>query len=198
MTALFHPLVPGALLPGDWFPRNLPTNIVAGGNTVIDSSFSFKHYYAVDSIGLRVGHHVTICRTNFSVEPNGRIEIGDFCYLTNASLICSDRITLGSHVFVAGGATIVDSDFHPMAPAARMADTIALSLRGDRTRRPHIESRPIVIEDDVWIGYNATILKGVRIGEGAIIAPGAVVTHDVPAGATVSGNPACLAEQGTT
>ena len=56
----------------------------------------------------------------------------------------------------------------------------------------------VVIEDDVWIGYNATILKGVRIGKGAIIAPGAVVTHDVPPGATVAGNPACLMEQGTT
>jgi len=198
MTALFHPLVPGAWLPGDWFHQSLPTNIMAGENTVIDSSFCFKHYYAADSIGLRVGHHVTIWRTNLAVEPNGMIEIGDFCYLTNASFICSDRITLGSHVFVAGGATIVDSDFHPIAPAARMADTIALSSRGDRTRRPRIESRPVVIEDDVWIGYNATILKGVRIGKGAIIAPGAVVTHDVPAGATVAGNPACLMEQGTT
>jgi acetyltransferase-like isoleucine patch superfamily enzyme len=198
MTALFHPLVPGALIPGDWFPRSLPTNISAGENTVVDSSFCFKHYYAAAAIGLRVGHHVTIWRTNLAVEPAGMIEIGDFCYLTNASLICSDRITLGCYVFVAGGATIVDSDFHPIAPAARMADTIALSSRGDRSHRPHIESRPVVIEDDVWIGYNATILKGVRIGKGAIIAPGAVVTHDVMPGATVAGNPARLIEQGTT
>ena len=50
--------------------------------------------------------------------------------------------------------------------------------------------RAIVIEDDVWIGPNATILKGVRIGAGSFIEPGALVTRDVPARSRVSGNPA--------
>ena len=51
-------------------------------------------------------------------------------------------------------------------------------------------SEPIVIEDDVWVGYNATILKGVRVGAGAVVAPGAFVTRDVPPGVEVAGNPA--------
>ncbi len=53
-----------------------------------------------------------------------------------------------------------------------------------------MKSKPVIIEDDVWIGFNATVLKGVRIGAGAVIQPGALVTEDVPAGITVSGNPA--------
>jgi maltose O-acetyltransferase len=53
-----------------------------------------------------------------------------------------------------------------------------------------VRSAPVVIEDEVWIGYNATILKGVHIGKGAMIAPGAVVVRDVPAGTLVAGNPA--------
>ena len=93
-------------------------------------------------------------------------------------------------MFIAGGVTIADSDFHPLTPAARLTDSIAVSPVGDRKNRPPIEVRPVVIEDDVWIGYNATILKGVRIGTGAIVAPGAVVTSDVEAWAEVSGNPA--------
>jgi acetyltransferase-like isoleucine patch superfamily enzyme len=197
VTALFHPLVPGARLPGDWFNHSLPTNMEVGENSVIESAFCFKHYYAEGPPGLRIGHNVTIWRTNLAVQPGGMIEIGDFCYLTNASLVCCGRITIGSHVFIAGGATIVDSDFHPIAPAARKSDTIALSMCGKRTGRPHIESRPVVIEDDVWIGYNATILKGVCVGAGAIIAPGAVVTRDVPSGGTVAGNPASRVRQGT-
>jgi maltose O-acetyltransferase len=52
------------------------------------------------------------------------------------------------------------------------------------------DSAPVIIEDDVWIGFNATILKGVTIGKGAVIQPGSVVLKDVPAGAVVSGNPA--------
>jgi acetyltransferase-like isoleucine patch superfamily enzyme len=191
-----HPLTPGAALPGDWFPGRIPANVVAGENVVIDSSFCFKHYYATAAVGLRVGSHVTIWRTALSVEPEGTLEIGDHCYLANASLVCSRHIALGARVMLAGGVTIADSDFHPLAPAARLADTVALSPAGDRRRRPRVEARPVVIEDDVWIGYNATVLKGVRVGAGAVIAPGALVVRDVPAGAYVAGNPARPVEGG--
>ena len=98
-------------------------------------------------------------------------------------------------MLVAGGVTSADSDFHPLAPAARLADTVALSPVGDRKRRPAVETRPVVIEDDVWIGYNATILKGVTVGAGALVAPGALVVRDVPPGAEVAGNPAVVVGQ---
>ena len=188
-TRLFYPIVPGASLPGDWFPGRIPDNIEVGENTVIDSSFCFKHYFARGKTGLKLGSHVTFWRTSLAAEEDAVIEIGDYCYLANASLVCSQRITIGSRVFVAGGTTIADSDFHPLDPASRLADTIALSPEGERTRRPPIEVAPVVIEDDVWIGYNATILKGVRVGSGSVIAPGAFVIRDVPPGVEVSGNP---------
>ncbi len=189
-TQLFYPLTPGAALPGDWFPGKIPDNVVAGEGTVIDSSFCFKHFYAKGPVGLRAGSHVTIWRTSLAADAGALIEIGDYCYLANASLVCSERISIGSYVMIAGGVTVADSDFHPVDPAGRIADTIALSGRGDRSRRPRIDVRPVVIEDGVWIGWNATILKGVRVGEDAVIAPGALVNRDVPAGAYVAGNPA--------
>jgi acetyltransferase-like isoleucine patch superfamily enzyme len=191
-TLLFHPLRPGATLPGDWFPGRIPDNIVVGENSVIDSSFCFKHYYATGRVGLRVGSNVTIWRASLAADENASIEIGDYCYLANASLVCSERIEIGSRVLIAGGVTIADSDFHPMTPAARLADTISLSPVGDRKRRPAVEARPVVIGDDVWIGYNATILTGVRIGAGAVVAPGAMVHRDVPPGVEVAGNPAVV------
>jgi acetyltransferase-like isoleucine patch superfamily enzyme len=194
-TNPFFPLVPGTTIPGDWFPGRIPANVIAGDNVVIDSSFCFKHYYATNPVGLRIGSHVTLWRTALSVEPDGILEIGDYCYLANAALVCSSRITLGSYVLVAGGVTIADSDFHPLTPAARLADTIALSPVGERLSRPTVESRAVVIEDNVWIGYNATILKGVRVGTGAVIAPGSLVLRDVPSGAYVAGNPARPAER---
>lgn len=194
-TRLFYPLTPGLALPGDWFPGKIPGNVVAGENTVIDSSFCFKHFFATGPVGLRVGSHVTIWRTSLAADVNAVIEIGDYCYLANASLVCTERISIGSYVMIAGGVTVADSDFHPVSPAGRIADTIALSGRGDRSRRPEIDVRPVVIEDGVWIGWNATILKGVRIGEGAVVAPGALVNRDVPAGAHVAGNPARPVEE---
>jgi acetyltransferase-like isoleucine patch superfamily enzyme len=189
-TPRFFPLIPGQIIPGDWYAGRIPSNIVVGQNCVIDSSFCFKRYFASGSVGLRLGDNVTLWRASLSVEEDGLIEFGDDCYIANASLVCCTRITVGNRVLIAGGATVADSDFHPLAPAARVADTIALSLRGDRKHRPAVESRPVVIEDDVWIGYNAAVLKGVRVGAGAIVAPGAVVNRDVPPGAHVAGNPA--------
>ena len=194
-TRLFYKLEPGAQLPGDWYAGRIPINIVAGEGTAIDSSFCFKHFFSKQDVGLRVGSCTTIWRASLAADENAIIEIGDYCYIGNASLVCSERIRIGSRVMVAGGVTIADSDFHPLGPAARLADTIALSPVGDRTRRPRIETRPVHIEDDVWIGYNATILKGVTVGAGAIVGPGALVVRDVPPGAEVAGNPAVVVNE---
>lgn len=186
----FHVLQPGTEIPGDWFPGKIPANIEVGKNTVIDSSACFKNYFSGLPAGFKVGHDVTLWRTSVAAEENGFIEIGDYCYIANASLVCSEKITIGNYVFIAGGVTIADSDFHPVAPAARLADTIALSPLGNRSKRPKISTFPVVIEDDVWIGFNATILKGVHVGAGAVIQPGALVIEDVDADTVVAGNPA--------
>ena len=177
-------------MPEDWYPGVVPLNIESGEQSVIDSSFCFKHFFSTLPVGLRVGDFVTLWRTAISTEANGLIEIGDYCYIANASLVCSQKIHIGKRVFIAGGVTIADSDFHPLDPAARMADTIALSPIGNSKKRPPVTSNPVAIEDDVWIGFNATILKGVHVGAGAIISPGAVVVEDVAPGTTVGGNPA--------
>lgn len=189
-----HALEPGVTFDGDWFKGQVPNNIEVGPDTLIDSSFCFKQFFSVAPVGLRVGSHVTLWRTSLATEENGLIEIGDYSYLTNASVVCTGHIKIGARVMIAGGVTIADSDLHPTPSAARMADTIALSPIGDRTQRPAVGFVPIVIEDDVWIGYNAAILKGARIGAGAVIAPGAVVIRDVPPGAYVAGNPANIVE----
>ena len=125
-----------------------------------------------------------------AADENGFIKIGSQTYIANASLVSSSGIYIGSRVFIAGGVTIADSDFHPISPANRLYDTIALSTVGNRSARPQISTADVHIGDDVWIGYNAAIMKGVTIGNGAQISPGSVVINDVPPGTTVIGNPA--------
>ncbi len=186
----FQQLVPGRDLECDWFVGRIPANIEVGENVAIDSSACFKHYFSKLPIGLRVGSRVTIWQSSLAAGTDGLIEIGDDCYLSNASIVCSSNIRIGSRVMISSGVIIADSDFHPLEPATRVADTIALSPLGIRDRRPEVKSRPVIIEDDVWIGYNATVLKGVRIGREAVVEPGTIVIHDVPSGSRVAGNPA--------
>src|SRR5438309_3929051 len=139
-TPLFRVLKPGMRLEGDWFNGIVPENIVAGENTLIDSSACFRYYRAKGPVGLRTGPDVTLWRTSLAPEENAVVEIGEGSWIANASLACSTSIRIGKRVFIAGGVTITDSDFHPLAPASRLLDTIAISAVGDRSRRPSIDA----------------------------------------------------------
>jgi len=194
LASQFHSLVPGARIPRDWYDGSVPENITVGEHTVADSSFTFKHYASRRQPGLKLGRRVTLWRASLATEEEGFIEIADDAYVANASLVCGEHISLGARVLVCGGACIVDCHFHPISMGGRVIDTMALAPGGDRRRRTPLETRPVVVEDDVWIGWNAIILPGVRVGAGAVVAPGAVVTRDVPAGAEVAGNPAAVFE----
>lgn len=189
---VFQPLVPGKVLDNDWCNFNIPTNMEVGENVVLDTSFCFKNYFSTLPIGLRVGNNVTLQSPALATEANGFIEIGNYCYLSTASIIAVEKIVIGNYVYIASGVTIVDSDFHPINAAERLRDTIAISPVGNKSLRPVFTSSPVIIEDDVWIGYNATILKGVTVGRGSIISPGAVVSKNVPSNSIVEGNPASI------
>lgn len=106
------------------------------------------------------------------------IEIGEDCGFTGTTLVAAERIEIGDRVQVGGNASIVDFDFHPLTPEAR-ADNFNDGAHA-----------PIVIENDVFVGMEALILKGVTIGEGAVVGAGSVVTQDVPPRTVVAGNPA--------
>ena len=170
----------------------VPENIEVGSNTMIDSSYCFEKFFSKIMVGLKLGNNVTIQKTNLATELNGYIEVGDCSFISCATIVAYNSIIIGRYAFIGIGVTIVDTDFHPLDAAGRLRDTIAISPVGDKSKRPEFVSMPVVIEDDVWIGFNATILKGVRIGKGSVIQPGAVVSRDVPAGSVMEGNPAQL------
>lgn len=185
-------LIPGVAIKNDWVHFPIPVNMRVGKNTVIDSSSCFKKFFSALPDGLNLGNNITIQSSELATEINGYIEIGDYCNIMGTTIIAHEKISIGSYVYIGFGTTIVDTDFHPLDPGKRMTDTIAISPAGNKSQRPEFSSSPVVIEDDVWIGFNVTILKGVTIGKGAVIQPGSVVTKNVSAGSVVSGNPAQL------
>jgi acetyltransferase-like isoleucine patch superfamily enzyme len=184
--------------PGTWKEGVLPSNVRLGAGTLITGELAFKRFHSTQPEGLTVGAHCTLNGVHFAVGQPGRVRVGDYCYFTNIVLLCELEVCIGNYVMIGWNACIADTDFHPLDPAERIADAIACSPLGKGRPRPPITKRPVIIEDDVWIGPNVTVLKGVRIGAGAWVEAGSLVTRDVPPGMRVMGNPAqVIGEVGT-
>ena len=120
-----------------------------------------------------------------STIGGGEIIIGDGCGISGSVLVAENSITLGKRVLVGAGCTIIDSDCHPLNARAR-----ACGERG--------KTASVVLEDDVWLGMNVLVLKGVRIGAGTVVGAGSVVTGDLPAGVIAAGNPARIVSRANT
>jgi len=108
------------------------------------------------------------------------ILIGNEVGITGGTICAANRIEIGNRVWIGANTTIVDTDFHPLDPVERLENPLDGA------------NAPVVIEDDVFIGMNCLILKGVTIGKGSVIGAGSVVSGDVPAGVIFAGNPARL------
>lgn len=173
----------------------LPPNVRSASSSVITGDYItgelvFKRFRSTRDPALVIGRRSVMDGVLFNLGTDGFVEIGDDCWFRDAYIICEGEVRIGHRVVIGWHATIVDCDFHPLEPTERIKDAIALSPLGEGVERPAILPRHVVIENDVWIGPNATILKGVCIGAGAVVSPGAVVTGDVAPGTKVIGNPA--------
>jgi len=106
------------------------------------------------------------------------LRVGANFSMTGGTICAAQRIEIGNNVAVGANSSIIDTDFHPIDPQDRRTD-------------PSIyETAPVVIGNDVFIGMNSLVLKGVTIGAGSVVGAGGVVTKDVEPGRIVVGNPA--------
>ena len=135
--------------------------IIIGDNVLIDGKCSF-------TFAARFAAHPTLL-----IGDN--TGIGHDCSFT-----IGKEISIGRHCKIAENVWIFDSPGHAADPAARMAGAAA----------PSDEVKPVIIEDNVWIGKRAIIMPGVTVGQGSIVAGGAVVMANVPPNTMVAGNPA--------
>lgn len=116
------------------------------------------------------------------------IQIGNRTFIGNGALVAARSIVIGSDVLISWGVTIVDHQSHSIEFVERAKDvTEWLHGRKDWT---HVKVSPVRIGDKVWIGFGASVLPGVTIGEGAVVGACAVVTKDVEPWTVVAGNPA--------
>ena len=144
---------------------------------------------------IRIGEHFIACsdprcnslgvfqpvfiRTN---EHGASIIIGNNVGMSGCTISAHKSIIIGDRVLIGSGALIMDSDAHSLDATARRTGAGG-------------ETKPVVIEDDVFIGARAIVLKGVTIGKGAVVGAGSVVTKDVPPYSVVAGNPARMIKE---
>jgi|GEM_PF-1665410 len=139
----------------------------------------------LQNVALHLARDVRLSgRTSFSGARNAkvrpRIEIGEGSYVGHRCVLrAGTGIQIGQHVLIASNTLLSGDPGHPLSAIARRSEPA-----------PEGELGEIVIEDDVWLAYNVSVVGTVRIGRGAVVAAGSVVTRDVPAYALVAGNPA--------
>lgn len=138
---------------------------------------------------IRIGKFVTVDGTLECYE-NGSLAIGDHTFIGRSRIFAAHKINIGKGVLISDNVVIMDSNLHPFSAKKRALIFDAWSsghFPDVYTGIPHAD---VVISDYVWIGANVVMLKGVTIGEGAIIGAGSVVTKEVPPYTIVAGNPA--------
>ena len=146
---------------------------------------------------LTIGNNCIVSGSFIFESPSGYVNIGNHSYIGGGLFISRSGIDIGNNVTIAWGGCLYDHDSHSLDYLKRRKD-IDDELNDIRNGRNFIQnkdwsvvnSKPIRICNDAWIGMNAIILKGVTVGEGAIVGAGSVVTKDVPPWTVVAGNPA--------
>lgn len=146
------------------FYKEVGAQINIGSNCIFRSD--------VDSNLIGVNHRCIIS----ALSPTAIVKIGNKCAFSGTSIGAKEYIEIGNNVLVGTNSIITDFDWHSKNPL-------------DRDNPALIKSAKVVIADNVWIGANCTILKGVQIGENTIVGAGSLVVSNLPANSICGGNP---------
>lgn len=176
-------------------------NLIVDASSVLLNTMRFRLHSLLNIV--EIGNDSTLgCEIVFESEA-GKVSIGNHTFINgDTRLISRSSITIGNYVTISWGCTIYDHNSHSLDYIERQKD-IDRQLTDHRNGKNFIhskdwsvvKSRPIIIKDNAWIGFNCIILGGVTIGEGAIVGAGSVVREDVEPWTVVAGNPVVLVKR---
>lgn len=168
--------------------KSFQKNSVLGKNFIC-SPKSLCRNESGEKRNISIGNNVSIMGS-ILLEGNGIIKIGDNTTIRYSSRISAiESVIIGNNVILSNNVVVMDNNSHPTDIDSRLKMS-ATKPGTELWRARYSAHAPVVIDDAVWVGEGASILKGVHIGFGSIVATKAVVTKDVPPFAVVAGNPA--------
>lgn len=178
-----------------WFvvPKGL---ILGSSNKISNLNLNIRKYDENRDYYMKIGNSCIISGHFVFETSTGKITIGDNTFIGGSTFVCVNEIKVGNEVMISWGCTIVDNNAHSLDSKERALDIRDSHRALDEGRVgiykdwTIVKSAPVEIKDKAWIGFNSIIMKGVIIGEGAIVAAGSVVIKNVPDYAVVGGNPA--------
>lgn len=179
-------------MPGDWYPGVIPPNVEIVEGAYVETSYSFRECRSEMRPAVTLGRGSGIYTgVMLDVGPAGRVTVGDYSTVVGGRLICDAEIAIGSYCLISWNVVIMDTYRLPVDPTARRALLEHVARTADRILPAAFASpRPVHVDDNVWIGFDACILPGVHIGTGSVVAAKSVVVADVPPYSVVGGNPA--------
>lgn len=178
-------------LPHDWYDGQLPPNVVIHPTAFLETSYALNMFRSCRTAGL------VMCeasgaydQTSFVVGPDGAVNVGAFTCLNSATLLCQREIRIGRHCLLAWGSVLMDT--WPAGGENMSARRSAmLSSSADPCRHPPMCGRamPIILEDNVWVGFDAVVMPGVTLGRGCVVGCKTVVRQDVEPYTVIAGEP---------
>lgn len=178
------------IIPFDWFQGSIPENVHIGKNVYIDSSFGFVSFHSNNPNAMEMGF-ASSCydRATFVTTGNGVIKIGDYSIVNGCTLICSEQIHIGKYVMLAWGVVIYDNNLALDLSGNERVKILLENSKKNYREMPFSTSSPVVIEDNVWVGFDAIVKPGTKIGRGSVIGSKSVVSGTIPPYSVVVGNP---------
>jgi len=167
------------------------------GGSYIESSDAFSAFYSVEQPGLIVGKGAGLyVGSSFVVGERGRVTVGEFSIINGCSIICNGRVSIGAHCLIAWSSVITDTwPEDKVALAIRRAAMKAVARDPLRCVPIAGPSRSVTIEDNVWVGFGAVIMPGVRLGHGSVIGCRTVVRRNVEPYTVIAGDPPRVVKQ---
>lgn len=169
---------------------SLKTKATFGGTVKFFQSSNIENLQN-DKSKIIIGRNTAIRGELLIFAHGGQISIGEYCFIgENSKIWSSEEIKIGNRVLISHNVNIHDNNSHPTDSKMRAEQVKEIFSSNHPKTISSINSKEIEISDDVWIGFNSTILKGVKIGKGAIVGANSFVTKNVEEFTMVIGNPA--------